>query len=123
MNDAQSKAQEEFDSYIAEMLDPTKEQLEADCLDEGFEEPSKFMAIDPDDYSLDKKDYEIKDGFYKKINLDSLDYLCKETRKLDPDQRLVVDMGVQYAQNVIKSMSHSGKKPAMPLVAVHGGAG
>ena len=44
------------------------------------------------------------------------DYLCEETRKLDHDQRSVVDMGVQYAQNVVKSMSNSGKKPLTPLV-------
>ena len=48
VDEAQGKAQEEFDSYIADMLDPKEEQQEADCLDEGLHDPSKFMAIDLD---------------------------------------------------------------------------
>ena len=123
VDEAQSKAQEEYDTYMADLLDPSKEQQEGDCLDEGVQEPETFMAIDPDDYSIDTKDYQIKDGFYKKINLDSLDYLCEETRKLDADQRSVVDIGVQYAQNIKKSDKSVSSKPNPPLVVVHGGAG
>jgi excinuclease UvrABC ATPase subunit len=56
--------------------------------------------------------------------LDDLNYLCEETPKMDPDQRKVVDIGVQYAQNIRKSaLSKSSYKPLPPLVVVHGGAG
>ena len=84
VDEAQVKAQEEFDSYIGDMLDRTKEQQEADCVDEGTHEPSQFMAIDPDNYSTERNGYDnVKDGYYKMIELDSLDYLCEETRKMD----------------------------------------
>ena len=83
VEDAQSKAQEEFDNYVGDILDATKEQEEADCADEGTHDPDQFMALDPDDYSTDRNKYdEPKDGFYKRVELDSLDYLCEKTRKL-----------------------------------------
>ena len=43
------------------------------------------------------------DGFYKKIELYNLDYLCAETRTLDTDQRLIVDIGVSFVQKLINT--------------------
>ena len=74
-------------------------------------------------YDNDKIDIEVKDSFFKKIELDNLDYLSAETRKLDPDQRSVVDIGISYAQNIRKSVSKDSSQPKPPLVVVHGGAG
>ena len=37
-----------------------------------------------------------KEGHYKKIELDSLEYITSETRKLDEDQRLIVDLGISF---------------------------
>ena len=83
---AQSKAQEEFDNCMGDILVSTKEQQEDDCLDEGTHDPEQFMALDPDNqYDKDKIDNKMNDSFFKKIELDSLDYLSAETRKLDPD--------------------------------------
>jgi hypothetical protein len=67
VEEAQTKAQEEFDNQIGDILDSTKEQEDEDCLDEGMGEPSYHMAIDPDAYYSDnKKCDEVHDGFYKK---------------------------------------------------------
>ena len=101
---AQCQAQEEFDNCMGDILDSAKEQQEADCLEEGFHDNEKFAALDPDDYT-GKTDCDNtgNDSFYKKIELDSLDALSSETRKLDPDQRAVIDLGVSFAQNVRKS--------------------
>ena len=95
---AQSKAQVEFDSCVGDILDSTKEQQEDDCMDEGTNDPEQFMALDPEGhFGDDRLDSKAKDSFFKKIELDSLDYLSSETRKLDPHQRTVVDIGISYA--------------------------
>ena len=121
---AQSKAQVEFDSCVGDILDSTKEQQEEDCLDEGTHDPEQFMALDPEDhFSDDRLDNKSKDSFFKKIELVSLDYLSSETRKLDQDQRRVVDIGISYAQNLRKSSLKESVQPKPPLVVVHGGAG
>ena len=97
---AQIQAQEEFDNSMGDILDSTKEQQESDCMDEGFHNNEKFAALDPDDY-FEKNNYDYKENvsFYKK------DFLSSEKRKLDPDQRRVVDLGGLYARNLKKSSS------------------
>ena len=126
VEDAQSKAQEEFDNQIGDMLDATKEQQEVDCLNEGTAETDIFMAPDPDDMvsSESRTSYNANDGFYKKMDLCSLDFLSSETRKLDSDQRHIVDIGVSFVQQVKKyNVSTTIKKLIPPLVVAHGGAG
>ena len=67
---AQSKAQEEFDHYIGDILDAEKEQEEDDSAEEGTVETEEFMALDPDDANTDKigSDNESK-CIFKKIEL------------------------------------------------------
>ena len=65
---AQSKAQEEFDNCMGDILDSTKQQQEDDCLDEGTHDPEEFMALDPDNHhDNDKIDNKMKDSLFKKI--------------------------------------------------------
>ena len=124
VDEAQIKAQEEFDSYIGDLIDSTKEQQEADCIDEGIQDIENTIAIDPDDYYKDRETNERSNvGYYKKIELNDLDYLCTETRTLDPDQRKVVDIGIQYSQNINKHLAIPSLMPKPPFVVVHGGAG
>ena len=121
---AQSKAQEEFDHYIGDILDAEKEQDDEDCFEEGTVETSGFMALDPDDLDADKKDSSNENGcFFKKIELYDIDYLSAETQNLDPDQRQVIDIGVMYAVNVRKFLTGSYSKPTPPLIVGHCGAG
>ena len=123
---AQSKAQEEFDNHIGDMLDATKEQQDEDCLNEGTSETDAFMAPDPDDVVSSElsPSSNAKDGFYKKLDLCSIDFLSSETRELDSDQRHIVDLGVSFVQQVKKYKGSSTiKKPVPPLIVAHGGAG
>ena len=69
---AQAKAQEEFEYCIGDLLDPTKEQEEADCVDEGFHKPEKFIAFDIKDCV--NEDVNAHQGFFKQIELDNLVY-------------------------------------------------
>ena len=120
---AQMKAQEEYESCIGDILDPTKEQEEEDCKVEGYHEPQKFIAFDVGENMTD--DSSRKEGHFKKIELDSLEYLTSETRKLDEDQRLIVDIGISFAQNIRKAALRKfpSTLPKPPLIVGHGGAG
>ena len=74
VEEAQSKAQDEYEYCLGDFLDSTKEQEEDDCLNEGTHEPADFTAIHPDDLTqADKKFDDVKGVVYKKIELDSLD--------------------------------------------------
>ena len=120
---AQMRAQEEYDGCVGDLLDPTKEQEEDDSKIEGYHEPDKFIAFDIDEHITD--DSSRNDGHFKKIELDSLEYLTSETRKLDEDQRMIVDIGTSFAQNIRKAALRKfpSTLPKPPLVIGHGGAG
>ena len=45
------------------------------------------------------------------------------TRNLDPDQRMVLELGVDYARSIVKSRKSKEMKKDTPLVIVQGGAG
>ena len=52
VENAQSKAQEEFDNCVGDLLDANKEQQDDDCREEGTTAPDTFMALDSDDMAL-----------------------------------------------------------------------
>ena len=47
----------------------------------------------------------------------------KKTRQLDKFQRNVIDIGVKFAKDIIKSKRENNPIPRPPYVMVHGGAG
>ena len=125
VENAQSKAQEEFDNCVGDLLDANKEQQDDDCREEGTTAPDAFMALDPDDMANSESSVLANgnDGFYKKIELYNLDHLCAETRNLDTDQRLTVDIGVSFVQKIHKHLNHKFSTSPPPLIVAHGGAG
>ena len=124
VEEAQSKAQEEFDSCVGDILDSAKEQEEDECANEGVHETDKFITLDLDDIGAQEKESaQTTDTFFKKIELQNEDFLSSQTQKLDQDQRLVVDLGIEFAKNVRKSQFNNTAKPTPPLLVVHGGAG
>ena len=42
---------------------------------------------------------------------------------MDPFQRNVIDIGIQYARDIIKSRKENNPHPEPPYLMVHGGAG
>ena len=63
------------------------------------------------------------DGFYKRIEIEDESTLRKRTDDLDADQKVVIDMALTYAKDLLKSRSGSGQCPKPPLLAIQGGAG
>ena len=120
----QEKAQADYDASVGDILDSTMEQDMSDCKDEGYQDPDNFVALDPSLAPVDKSDLcEVKASKYVKIELSNLDDLLKRTRSMDPDQRRIVSIGVEFAQNVRKSRYNDVKRPSPPYIVVQGNAG
>ena len=110
-------------SETAIALDAAKEQDNADCEEEGTEEHAEFLHIDPGQIATDSDKH--TSGIYKKIDIPGADELRASTRTLDSHQREVVNIGVKYAKDVVKSRREGNLAPVPPLLMVHGceGAG
>ena len=106
---------------IAETLDPTLEQENADCDDEEVTEHPDFTHIDPGDII---KEQEKSDAVkYRKVDVPTDDILKEKTRSLDYWQREVVNIGIKYAKDVVKGRRTGNSPPTPPLYMIHGGAG
>ena len=55
------------------------------------------------------------------IEIDAIDVLRNKTRNLDYYQRKVVEIGIRYARNVVKSLKKKSPIPEAPKLMVHGG--
>merc|ERR1712082_64215 len=62
-------------------------------------------------------------GVFKRIEVQDIDLLKQRTDSLDKDQRLVIDLRLTYAKDMIKAKSGKISFPTAPLVVVQGGAG
>ena len=121
---SQEKAQAEYDAAVGDILDSTKEQDQTECRDEGVQEPDVFVAHDPAlAPKIKSEECEATAGKYVKVQLSDLDDLLNKTRKMDCDQRMVVGIGVEFAQNVRKSRLNASEPPSPVLAVVQGGAG
>ena len=108
---------------IGDEIDANKEQIEEDdCLEGTHEHPELFVK-DPtgmiNNLEMDGKSHNV----YRKIDLQIEDDINTKIRMLDVDQRLVVDIGVDYAKKLARPVKPQFRRPVAPLVIVHGGAG
>ena len=58
-----------------------------------------------------------------KINMPSDDELSERTRRLDVNQREVLNIGIKFAKDVVKARRLENSCPRAPLLMAHGGAG
>ena len=103
-------------------MDPTLAQENLDCENEGIIEHPDYCHINPDIVD-DMKDEVLFKSMYRKIEIQPLEVLKKMTRDLDECQRQVVNVGIKFAKDIVKSRNNFGKPPDSPLLMVHGGAG
>ena len=90
VEEATENAQEMVKSNIGDTLDPALEQDNDDCVEIGFTDNSDFVFKDPSDLITQKENTRR----YKEINLYDEESSDSLTRKLDEDQRQVLDIGV-----------------------------
>ena len=103
------------------ILDPNLEQANDDCEDEEFKDHPEFQHLDP--ALLDKNEAVVSKSIYRKIEIECLDVLKQKTRDLDEFQKKVINIGVKYSKDLVKSRNNNSKRPTSPYLMVHGGAG
>ena len=113
------RAEEMLKSRSGDFIDPEFEQDNDDCENDGPTEHADFAFKDPSD--LD--DFNTEPKRYKPINLDNEEMMDEMARKLDEDQRTVLEKGVDYAKSIVKSRKQNNALVPPPLVTVQGGAG
>ena len=108
-------------SIVANQLDPTLEQNNADCEEELMAEHPDYQHIDPDQFTVNEK--LINTGIYRPIKILGPEELRESTRSLDKFQKEVINIGVKFATDLVKSRRQGNRQPSQQLVMVHGGAG
>ena len=113
---------EEANKMVGTILDPFKEQENEDCKMEGVIDHPDHFALDPGEFLQNERVNNV-DKSYRKIELEDFDKLAQKTRMLDPEQRQIVDTGIKYAKDLIKSLSGNFEIPKAQLLITQGGAG
>ena len=106
---------------IGDDLDAMNAQDKDDCKDMGVSEHPEY-GLDPESL-LESTDEATHDNFYRPIQVENTDELCRQTRLLDSEQRLVLDEILKYAKDLKKSESRNNVKPEPPHLMIHAGAG
>ena len=100
-------------------MDPEFAQDQYDCEIEGYTQHVDFVFKDP----LDLDYNEGQKQTFRAIDLYDWDALEVLTNSLDEDQRIVLDIGVDYAKAVVKSRYANGPVVEPELLVIQGGAG
>ena len=120
------RAEELIDSNAGVDLDPTNEQDNDDCEEEGVQDYPDYFVKDPTDF-FEKNEASVNDSVYSTIQLYDDKKLDKMTLTLDEEQRRVVEIGVNYANNLLKFKNSKDIKDRgglkIPNLVVQGGAG
>ena len=116
------KAKDIIDSTAGVTLDNANEQENAECEDENLQVHDDFLIKNPDDLDVSQL-FPDSSNLYKRIELYSVEKIETLVNKLDAEQRRVVDIGVDFAQNLVKAKRGLMPKPKPPLLIVQGGAG
>jgi hypothetical protein len=122
VEEARNKVQESTLDSVGCQLDAEKEQENADCEDEVLLEHPDHNLLDPDEFQRYDDTIEHSEA-YRKLDLVELDKLVIETRKLDKEQRFVVDKVLKYVKELKKFSSGKSNLPKQLLYIVQGGAG
>ena len=106
---------------IGYILDPNLEQANDDCEAEELKDHPEFQHLDP--ALIELNEAVPSKSIYRKIEIKSSEVLKEMTRNLDEYQRKIINIGVKYAKDLVKSRKNNVKRPIPPYFMVHGGAG
>ena len=104
-------------------LDAAAEQENAECNEEIEELHPDYLHLDAEFIDNKEERAEMVQNIYRKIDLPDIKMLKQKTRQLDPFQRNVIDIGIKFVKDIIKSEGRDNPLPAPPYIMVHGGAG
>ena len=124
VTEAREHAQEILENEMGDELDANKEQNEHEDNHEGVHEHPEMFIKDPTGLLNTLETNSTKtNNIYRKIDLQNEIDINSSIRRLDIDQRIVLDIGVDYAKKCERTGKHKCLRPKAPLVIVHGGAG
>ena len=103
-------------------MDAENEQNILDCAEEGEEEDPLYQHINPEGFLHNPCPIN-NNQLCKQLQLDETEILNNKTQQLDEDQRRVVDIGIQFARDTVKSSKWPNKSPKAPKLIITGGAG
>ena len=107
------------DSSIGSVIDSALAQENEECREMGNDDHPNFMFKDPADIR-DEHPISIR---YKPMELYDEETMLSMCRGLDVDQRMVLEVGVNFAKSVIKSKKRPYVESSQVLLVVQGGAG
>ena len=100
---------------------PNLEQINEECEAEELKDHPEFQHLDPDLFENNEKVH--SKNIYRKIEIKCMNSLKSSTRSLDFYQRKVVNIGVKFSKDTVKSRKNANKGPDPVYLMVHGGAG
>ena len=114
--------EKEATKNVGNELDPQLEQEVLECQDDEDLLHPDFVHLNPDNLDFEKDIAQAKKTF-RSIEVKTADEMLEEARRLDKFQKLVLNVGINFAQNLIIARKGKATPPKAPLMMVHGGAG
>ena len=117
-------------SHIGDELDPENEKDNQESTVEGLAEDEEYAARFPDEQLNDLEGGPSSANARPSFNQADVprtgperEAMRKAVRELDPDQRFLLDIYVEFTKALIASQNSTMKTPSAPLLNVQGGAG
>ena len=108
---------------VGDKLDPNKEQENEEATIDGvIDEHPELCILDPTEF-LENGTNDTQQQIFRKTELLDDQEIKDKVLKLDKEQRLVIDIGTNYAKKLVQAEKKNRPRPTAPLVIVHGGAG
>ena len=111
---------------VATELDAIGFQDNEECIEEGRIEHEEYEYFNPDHANLKGDDENCENEVVpalRTIELPTDEELKSKTHRLDGFQRMVLDIAVKFAKDLVKARKPHNPRPKAPLLMVHGGAG
>ena len=106
---------------VAAQMAAGKEEDNMRTLDAEVPEGGDFVAVDPE--LLEDKEDHVRISEYGRVIIPDKKELMRQTRNLDPEQRMVVDKAVGFAKRIKRARAKGRRYPDPPHLMVHGAAG
>ena len=108
-------------------MDPQGELDNQECEETAEEEHPDYQHCFPDDDFIKKNQADEekvdKKSIFRAVELPSDEELRASVQRLDVYQKEVINVGVKYCKDLVKSRCPENETPKPPLLMVHGGAG
>ena len=114
---------QENDNEAGNEMDAEKEQEINECDEEGNEEDPQYSHLNPDGLLENPFASIIGVKMTKQLILQETHVLETQTQNLDAMQKVVIDLGIKFARNIVKARKAPNKYPEVPKLVVTGGAG